>query len=183
MIRDGREVAASLAEQSWGPGHIVDGAFYWRRAVKAGRTFGQALPAARYCEVRLEDLIAQPAATLERVCGFLGETYLPDLLNYPARVDQLRVDKNQSFAALWQKPTAGLRDWRRGLAPLDQRAVESVCAGQLAAHGYGRVPRSLPALGYAGCRHALFLLSLFRQRGRARQRAADLARNLRPPAA
>ena len=76
LIRDGRDVAASLAVagRSWGarwaPPDVAGGAAVWTRYVTAGRSTG--LPTPRYVEVRYEALLARPAEELHRVLTACG---------------------------------------------------------------------------------------------------------------
>lgn len=78
LIRDGRDVAASLlrASASWGsewaPTNAPRAAILWRRHVQAARRVGQDLPPDRYYEVRYEDLHRDGASTLMGVFAFLG---------------------------------------------------------------------------------------------------------------
>ena len=72
-LRDGRDVAASLLSQPWGPKTIEEAAQWWVDKVRAGQAFG-ALHPSRYFEVRFEDLLAAPEYTLSRVFAFLGES-------------------------------------------------------------------------------------------------------------
>src|SRR5207237_1740039 len=64
IIRDGREVSTSIAEQPWGPPSPVAAAFWWRRKVKRGRRSGELLGPDRYLEIRLEHLISDSEQAL-----------------------------------------------------------------------------------------------------------------------
>lgn len=144
LVRDGRDVAASIASKGWRS--PVGGAFWWRRNVSAAVAGGRTLGAARYLELRLEDLVADSEASLRRLCAFLGEEYVPELLDHASRVD--------SRLTLWERhvhdaerlrmpPTPGLRDWRTDLTRRDASLVEAVCRPWLARFGY-RVPPRRP---------------------------------------
>lgn len=151
MIRDGREVAASLAEQAWGPRTAIGGAFWWRRKVRDGRAAGRMLPPGAYTEVRLDELIADPERQLRRVCDFLSEDYTPEMLEYPEKMRAPGMHHPIHGRHLERLPTADLRDWRAGRSELEQHAIETVCRGQLQELGYPTESRSLPALVYAWC--------------------------------
>lgn len=150
IVRDGREVAASLVEQRWGPRSTVDGAFWWRNKVRAGRRAGRRLSPSRYLELRLEDLVEDPEEVLGRVCAFLGEEYAPEMLQYPERM--AAPGARESLVGgrhLTKPPTAGLRDWRAGRSRLEQDAVEAVCHPVLAALGYPTRAPALTTVAYA----------------------------------
>jgi sulfotransferase family protein len=77
MIRDGRDVAASLAKVKyvrpfpWEEQQGVIGAgVYWEWIVQQGRAYGKSL-GSDYLEVRFEDLIARPEMTLGTIGNFI----------------------------------------------------------------------------------------------------------------
>jgi hypothetical protein len=77
LIRDGRDCALSNAAQGWLatlPWDKTRGlgvaALYWEWMVRRGRRFGRANPDV-YLELRFEDLVADPRATLARLAAFI----------------------------------------------------------------------------------------------------------------
>lgn len=77
VIRDGRDVALSLDKQGWvrplpGQSHARRAvvALYWYWMVRKGREYGKSV-APDYLEVRYEDLVLQPRATLARLSQFI----------------------------------------------------------------------------------------------------------------
>jgi hypothetical protein len=77
IIRDGRDVATSLGRLRyvrafpWEARHSLMGCgLYWEWIVERGRSFGRSA-AADYLEIRFEDLLAQPEATLRQVSRFI----------------------------------------------------------------------------------------------------------------
>jgi hypothetical protein len=145
VIRDGRDVATSLAQLPWGPASPVAGAFQWRRKVTRGRSYGAALPADRYLELRLEDLVADSEGELRRLCAFLGEAFDPAMLDYHRTAEERMLEPQETYMAvthphLAKPPTAGLRNWRAGLTTDEQEAIEAVCAPLLRELGYPTSP-------------------------------------------
>jgi hypothetical protein len=73
IIRDGRDVARSIARQDWGPNTIDGAAAEWRDAVTNGREAGtHGLGPELYREVRYEALLANPDAEIAGMYDFLG---------------------------------------------------------------------------------------------------------------
>jgi len=139
VIRDGREVAASLVDQGWTTKGLVGHAYWWRDCVTAGRRAGQGLGPARYCEIRIEDLIADPQGVLEGVCAAIGESYSPRMLEYTRRRDELdswEESARRSHQHLGKPPTAGLRDWEAGASADERDEVERLCRPLLTELGY-----------------------------------------------
>jgi hypothetical protein len=141
LIRDGRDVVpAVLDADDWGPTRLVDAAFNWRRIVNAGRASGKRLGPARYVEVRYEDLVADPAPTLERLCAFIDTPVDPVMLHPEARAERVIAgfSRPQTHASLREPITVGLRDWRRDLPRRDVELVEELIGDTLEELGYSR---------------------------------------------
>jgi hypothetical protein len=136
VLRDGRDVVASLSEQDWGPEKPVIGALQWRRKVSAGRRAGARMGSDRYLELKLEDLITDPETKVRELCHFLGEQFQPDMLEFPARARTLFAEDDNVTARVREPLSTGSRDWRSGLSVREQRTVESLCHRQLVQLGY-----------------------------------------------
>jgi hypothetical protein len=78
MIRDGRDVACSLARRV---GNMKHGVERWLEDNTAGVAALDAHPG-RIHLLRFEDLIEQPERTLRALCDFLGEPYDEQMLRY-----------------------------------------------------------------------------------------------------
>jgi hypothetical protein len=79
MIRDGRDVALSLEQRQAGM-TTEQVARRWRHRINRTRRAAEHVP--HYIEVRYEDLITKPEATLERICQFIELEYHPRMLEY-----------------------------------------------------------------------------------------------------
>jgi hypothetical protein len=81
IIRDGRDVALSLRSTWFSPTQDAAGlARHWAGQIRATRQ--QAAGRDCYTEVRYEDLLAQPAQTLRRICNAIDLDYDPAMLSY-----------------------------------------------------------------------------------------------------
>jgi hypothetical protein len=128
IVRDGRDVARSLASMPWGPGSVEAAAAEWRDAVDAASAAAPAL--ARYTEVRYEDLLADPHAQIRT---------LFEAMQLPAdrRVLDGAVEAAASpFNVDPALPTIAAGKWRRGLDAPEVAVVEDVCGAALARFGY-----------------------------------------------
>ena len=148
LVRDGRDVATSaigwrraarLSEQhaTWRDQPVGTAALWWEWHVRRSRESGRGSWPDRFHEVRYEELVRWPAATLTGVCAFLGLDYDDAMLDYGH--GRRRADASLDAKHAWQPVTVGLRDWRLQLPPDDQALFEAV-AGDLIAE-----------LGYPGC--------------------------------
>jgi hypothetical protein len=151
--RDGRDVALSLVEQGWGPNNVAGAARWWDERVRAGRRGGYALGADRYLEVLYADLVAEPEATLRRVCGFVELDYDPAMVAYHERaMTDIPVRFRHRHVHVAEAPTAGIRDWRRDMPDRAVGVFEAVAGRTLVAFGYERRFHTVPLLarGAAG---------------------------------
>ena len=138
IIRDGRDVALALGDVDFGAADPVEAAFIWKRKVSKARREGKALGAARYEEVRYEDLVDDPGPVVQGICRFLGLRFEPTMLEFHRRVaDQFAGFGRQVHHQSLDRPvTKGLRDWRTQL-PADSLARYEAVAGDLLAElGY-----------------------------------------------
>jgi hypothetical protein len=71
LIRDGRDVYRSWRAVWFGPRGVAEAAWAWRRHIKGRRLWAQSNKD-RYFEIRYEDFLAEPQATLAGVAQFLG---------------------------------------------------------------------------------------------------------------
>src|SRR5919108_388667 len=81
IIRDGRDVARSIAAQPWGPANVADAAREWRESVTAGRA--AELGPDQLLEVRYERLLAQPEDEIRQLYEWLGLPSGERDLSYP----------------------------------------------------------------------------------------------------
>jgi hypothetical protein len=93
IVRDGRDVALSLRTTWFSPARNMAGlARHW--AGQIGSTRQQAEGRGCYTEVRYEDLLAEPADALRRICAAIDLDYDPAMLTYhreaAARLSEMR---------------------------------------------------------------------------------------------
>jgi hypothetical protein len=138
LIRDGREVALSLAEVSWGPGNVLDAALQWRERVERGRRGAAKVPQDRYLEARYERLVAEPDAALGEVAAFFDLSFDPAMLEHGDRAPERMPRAGREHERSFSEPRPGLRDWRTEMPRDDLEAVEAAVGDLLEVLGYER---------------------------------------------
>jgi hypothetical protein len=104
LLRDGHDVVASFRDR-WGYLSATRAArSEWARYVRAARALEKRLPAARFLELRYEDLVRQPEAEGRRLFDFLGEAWHPAVLELDPTAHRA-TDRYQWFTA--QRREAG----------------------------------------------------------------------------
>jgi hypothetical protein len=95
LVRDGRDVALSMRESAWwGPKTLAETAAWWSNTILTARAHGAGAP--DYLEVRFEDLVLQPEATLRRICEFIDLRWNATMLRYHEQADE-RLKELVSF--------------------------------------------------------------------------------------
>ena len=125
LIRDGRDVAISMANVNWGPSYDRD--FAWARAVRLGIDYRNAPFAQRILEVRYEDMVHDLEATVRRACAFIGEEFEPSMLDWHRQIDAgLSTGDHRLHGKLYQPilPDA-VGVWRSKLTTTENFLIES----------------------------------------------------------
>jgi hypothetical protein len=141
LIRDGRDAALAFLDmpegvvtRTWAhPRSPAGFACEWRTEVSRARDLERRLGAARYLEIRYEDLVADSAAVVRSVCAFAGLPFEEQMLEFAGAVD---VSAKPHHQRLLQPPTRGVRDWRTQMAEEDALAFERIAGDLLADLGY-----------------------------------------------
>jgi hypothetical protein len=177
LIRDGRDVALSIREMSWGPSKMPALAEFWAKRIRVGRREGARIGAGRYLELRYEDLIDDPKRELGRVSAFLELDFREEMLDYAERAPNAVLERERAqHRHLSKSLTKGLRDWRTQMPPGDVALFEAVAGRELVACGYERAVPS-PSLGVRA--RAKTGVELDRQIRLARGRARKVVRKVR----
>ena len=141
IIRDGRDVAASMHRIGWirplawdrARAFLVP-AIFWRWIVSKGRRYGQALQG-DYMEVHYEDLVQNPRGTLARIGKFIDHD-----LDYD-RIQQVALgsvhNPNSSFRGDGKETEAStIGRWKRTFNAGEIRDIESSMGKLLVDTGY-----------------------------------------------
>lgn len=122
LVRDGRDLAASLVERQWrAPNGALFGqcasaagaARYWASIITRGLDLERKL-GERILRIRYEDLAAAPEKTLRQLCSFAGEEFAPAILKTEDRrtalagleletADRLQREINMSAVGRWRR--------------------------------------------------------------------------------
>jgi hypothetical protein len=141
IIRDGRDVTASLHRIGWirplpwdRTRAFLVPAIYWRWTLSKGRRYGRAL-GSDYMEVHYEDLVQNPRETLASIGKFIEHD-----LDYD-RIQQIALgsvhNPNSSFRGDGKEAEAAtIGRWKRMFTPQQVRDVESSIGRLLVETGY-----------------------------------------------
>jgi hypothetical protein len=101
MIRDPRDVFASLKRQHWGPKRVWDFVRWYLDVMGTADRAAKQIPGKCYLTVKMETLVRQPHATVGRVMRFFEIPYTPEWLRSAAgRIDPDRAHVGRGEAEL-----------------------------------------------------------------------------------
>ena len=130
LIRDPRDVAASLREKPWAANHVVANARVWlhnnRAAMRSRHQPG-------YLLVHYESLVNHPERELARICGHLGEEYCAGALEPP-----VRSTTGRSRPSRGPVTTERMGRWRDVLTVREVSLVERIAGDEMTGYGYDR---------------------------------------------
>lgn len=170
IVRDPRDVVASMLRMPWGNHNCVLDARLWRACV-AGAEECETDP--RFLAVRYETLVAEPELQLRRICEFVGEQAEPGMLDGPGQTaDRWWFARAQGAV---EKGRVDL--WKRELKPDCIAVVEWLAGDRLAKYGY---EPSQPPLSKAGRSWAVIAAAAASLRRRARHLDAAYWHWMRP---
>jgi hypothetical protein len=136
LVRDPRDVVASLLRMPWGSRSVLLNARLWERCTTAAE---RCRDRPNYLLVRYEDLVQEPERELQRVCGAVHVTYSKRLLDSPA---QASSDRWWFERALQPLTTQRRNSWQQQLATHQVALIERILAPTMRAFGYN------PAAGH-----------------------------------
>lgn len=130
VVRDPRDVVASLQNVPWGHRSTAANARLWVSLVKAvRRTEGHA----GCLTVRYEDLVNDPESCLRSLCEGVEEPYVRQLLSAPSH----EMADRPWFRRAYQPITASrVGFWRKDLRSSQARIVERIAGSLMRAYGY-----------------------------------------------
>jgi hypothetical protein len=144
IIRDGRDVALSLSKMGgfkpspWNQQAkgLLPTALYWEWMVGKGRQYGHSI-SADYIEVRYEELVSEPRATLKRLGEFLDHDLDYDRIQKNS-LGRLR-QSNSSFST--ENDRSGpVNRWRDKLSSHELTSIEAMIGEYLEELGYPLTP-------------------------------------------
>jgi len=109
IVRDGRDVAASLLQRDWRGvdgrqfAHVTNPAAalkYWSDLVGIGLQAEAALGPGRVLRLRYEDVVKKPKRSITALLRFLGQAYEKSVLNYDGRSIELAGLERESLPLL-----------------------------------------------------------------------------------
>lgn len=159
VVRDGRDVALSYKRAFFGPKHVYPIARRWMSFLRTAEEARAALGGESVVNVRYEDLLDDPEATVRQICAFLGEDFDPAMLTPQHEASLYPTDDRNKMNLRRPILTGNAQKWRVEMTERDRKIFESTAGDVLERYGYERTRRGAPpsrmrALQYRYLEHA-----------------------------
>lgn len=128
IVRDVRDCCLS-ARRAWGK-NMLRTAQRWQDDVSRCREDGSKFPSS-YVEVRYEDLLADPEATLRQLCTVVGITFEPEMLTPGNETENLGEAKGMDKVL-----TTNVRKYESLMSPSVEEGIEMIACNTLRALSY-----------------------------------------------
>ena len=137
LVRDGRDVAIDVADAGFWPDTVHGGAVRWRDCMRAVAALAPNFSSDSLLEVYYEDLCKNPETTFKRICDFLGEDFVPSMLEHQKSDSAKDWSKDSTHAAAGKPITTEyVGMYKRRLPATDQAAIEALIGPELRQAGY-----------------------------------------------
>lgn len=139
LVRDGRDVVLSQRSIEWMSGNLPKLVLDWQWKTTIAHKVGAVL-GGNFLEVRYEDLVCRPQATLEAICAFIGEPYDPAMLSYAAGAKDVVPSESLKWHRNSVQPPdpTQLGKWRSKLSKSERILFEQLAGETLDLFGYER---------------------------------------------
>lgn len=138
LIRDGRDVSASLKERGWQGWTIYQRAKYWKKCMR--KIFSLTKNNTSTLLVRYEDLVLESQKCLIKICNFLNVEYEDAMMEFYKNYDKniTLLEMQSGIHTKLERPP--IKDdvfkWKHNLIKEDVWKFESVCYRELLNAGY-----------------------------------------------
>ena len=148
VIRDGRDVVASLLSMDWETptGEPIDytrdavkAAEFWYSAVTAGKMFAQEINSGIrvYFEIRYEDIVNKSEECLKKLFSFIDEPWDPLVLKYYEQERNLAGESSAKQVSQ-ELYTSAIGRWERDLTKEQKEKIKPIIGELLITLGYAK---------------------------------------------
>lgn len=153
LVRDGRDVALSIKDRSFGPNTIEAAAQFWVEHIRSARQ--QQADLHYYVEVRYEDLVLDTKSSLKTICRFLDLPWDECMLHYYERSERRLAEIDRAVKDQKGNTIVSARErlamhslvkrtpqsdrvgcWRREMTAAQRHSFEQIAAPLLEEFGY-----------------------------------------------
>ncbi len=126
IVRDGRDVAISLRNVSWGGQSIYEAAVEWRNMIHKVDQFKNNIAKDRLLTIKYENILQKPAEAMEQIGRFLGEDN-----------QELEIKKEKfQLSMIENEKRVNFNKWKMQLTRKEVEIFEAIAGQELEQYGY-----------------------------------------------
>jgi hypothetical protein len=144
ILRDGRDVAISQIKAPFGPKSMATAAERWALFVRGVRAIGERIGPERYVEIRYEDLLSVPEATISAILSLIDEPFDPAVLSFHERRRPVGTDPVNDRNIQRPLQAANSGKWEAEVGRREIEVFEAIAGATLDACGYPRATGAAP---------------------------------------
>lgn len=144
IVRDPRDVVASLLTMPWAPDSVLLNSLKWKIDMLYMRDFLQT--GGMVHEFHYEDLVAEPEPTLHALCHFIGIDWHPAMLEFNRSADTQIQDEPWKSGTRRELNASAVAGWKKKLGPSEARVIQIFSSPFLEHYGYTSEPGSMTEL-------------------------------------
>jgi hypothetical protein len=147
VVRDPRACVASVRKLGWYNGKIAPALELWERSIHTVNAWRPKLAADQLLEVKYEDLVTAPEATLTRVAAFAGLAADDDALKHMLRYHEFEETRSERYHANLSRPLdpTRLSGWTETLTDAEIAFAEQAAGPLMRQWGYERIASGVAA--------------------------------------
>lgn len=140
IMRDPRAVVSSFRKADWASPDVLSHAIKW----KVGILYGQELEDSpdKYLLIRYEDLVQEPRWELERICAFIEEDFVEEMLEYHRSAGTLLGDEPWKQGVEQPVYTTSQDRWRSELTASQIHLIDIITRPLPSQYGYSEIQAS-----------------------------------------
>jgi hypothetical protein len=139
LVRDGRDVVLSHKSIEWASGNLLKLILDWQWKTTIAHKVGAVL-GNDFLEIRYEDLVRDPEATLRQICKFIDEPYEQSMLNYSDNAKNLVPTESLKWHRKSIQPPnpSQVNMWKTQLSKSERIVFDQLAGDTLSLFGYER---------------------------------------------
>ncbi len=137
IVRDPRDVVASMMSMPWASNDVLANTLRWRAEIANACRHRE--DTSRFYEIRYEDLIENPENICREICDFVGVPFVPEMLDYHRKAGDYIVNEPWKQGTEKHINSTARQRWRRDLTQWQVCLIQCLVGRYMAYYGYNKV--------------------------------------------
>ena len=138
IVRDPRDVVASLLSMPWWKKDLISSILNWKEAIHKGSIMKKQLSSDQYFELRYEDFIDNPEQWVKQICRFLNEDYYPHMLQFQTTAETAVPEYKMKWHSATRQvlSSKSIGRWKNDLSQKEVCIIENITGREMIDYNY-----------------------------------------------